>query len=129
MFEKDITRFYLPISNTYTYRIPSYMLSTVQDYRKGYGGFQQLAWQASIGPSALVFTSNSARERKGNSPDFWTGSGVQPRCAQYENVCICHYQIKRFPSLMVRGNKFETRASFPKNEIDEVHEEGGWVFG
>ena len=38
IFERDLTRNTRTEVNIYTYRTPDYMLSSAQDYRKGYGG-------------------------------------------------------------------------------------------
>src|SRR5690554_2495030 len=51
-------RFALSEANIETYRTPSYMLSSVQDYRPGSPGYQQHVWQATLGVDALVYTSN-----------------------------------------------------------------------
>ncbi|MDW3191204.1 MAG: hypothetical protein R8G66_02530 [Cytophagales bacterium] len=126
---KDLTRYYRPTVNTYNYRTAAYSLSTTQDYRKGYGGFQQQSWQANLGPSALVFTTNPAKLKKASPPDLWTGGGVLPRCAQHKNVCVAYYKIEKWPALIVKKKIEMTHAWFPKAEFDKVFEKDHWLFG
>ena len=127
LFERDITRNTREEVNTYTYRTPDYMLSTAQDYRKGYGGDQQHIWQATLGPNAVCFTTHPPR-RKGPSPNYWTGSGCLPRAAQVENVAMVIYSISTGPALYVKNDLLFTHAWLPRDQFDEVVEQGEWIF-
>jgi hypothetical protein len=127
LLEKDICRNTREEVNIYTYRTPDYMLSTAQDYRKGYGGDQQHIWQATLGPDAVCFTTHPAKI-EGVSPNYWAGSGLLPRAAQYKNLTIAIYNIKKIPALYVPIRHFFTHAWLPKDEFDEVIERYGWVF-
>jgi hypothetical protein len=131
-YEKDLTRNAREEVNIYTYRTPDYMLSSAQDYRKGYGGDQQHIWQATLGPEAVCFTTHPARfKRKGaayRSPGYWTGSGNLPRVAQVENVAIVLYRISTKPGLYLTHDLLFTHAWLPKDKFDEVVERDGWVF-
>lgn len=113
--------------NIYTYRTPEYMLSTAQDYRRGYGGDQQHIWQATLGPEAVCFTSHPAR-REGPSPNYWVGYGTLPRTAQIKNVVLEVYNVTRWPNLYVPNELFFTHAWFPREAFDEVIERSGWLF-
>lgn len=126
-FQHDVCRNTREEVNVYTYRTPDFMLSTAQDYRRGYGGDQQHIWQATLGPDAVCFTSHPAR-RQGRSPNYWTGYGVLPRAAQVENVVIEVYNITRWPSLYVPTELFFTHAWMPRDCFDECIERDGWVF-
>ena len=53
----DLTRNLREEVNAYTYRTPDTMLSSAQDWRPGYGGDQQHAWQATLGPDAVMLSS------------------------------------------------------------------------
>jgi len=125
--ERDICRNLRDEVNIYTYRTPDYMLSTAQDYRKGYGGDQQHIWQATLGPDAVCFTTHPAR-LEGRSPAYWTGSGLLPRAAQYRNLVIVVYNVRRIPALYVPVRHFYTHAWLPREQFDEVVERKGWIF-
>jgi hypothetical protein len=113
--------------NLYTYRTPDYMLSTAQDYRKGYGGDQQHIWQATLGQDAVCFSTHPAKI-EGVTPNYWAGSGLLPRAAQYKNVAIVIYNIEKIPALYVPTKHFFTHAWLPKDKFDEGTEKGGWIF-
>jgi hypothetical protein len=125
--ERDVCRNTREEVNLVTYRTPDSLLSTAQDYRKGYGGDQQHIWQATLGPGAVCFTTHPAK-LSGVSPDYWTGSGLLPRAAQHRNVAIILYKIERIPALYVPTRHFFTHAWLPRDQFDEVHEQGGWYF-
>lgn len=127
LFQRDVTRNLREEVNVYTYRTPDYMLSTAQDYRRGYGGDQQHIWQATLGPDAVCFTTHPAARGRA-TPNYWAGSGTLPRAAQVENVLIAVYRINTLPGLYVT-NRFDfTHAWLPRDRFDEVVEEQGWVF-
>jgi hypothetical protein len=125
--ERDVCRNTREEVNIYTYKTADYMLSTAQDYRKGYGGDQQHIWQATLGADAVCFTTHPARI-EGVTPNYWAGNGLLPRAAQYRNVMIAVYNIKRIPALYVPIKHFFTHAWLPKDKFDEVIEKNGWVF-
>ncbi|PKO16092.1 MAG: hypothetical protein CVU39_08670 [Chloroflexi bacterium HGW-Chloroflexi-10] len=128
--ERDLCRNTREEVNTYTYKTQDYMLSTAQDYRTGYGGDQQHIWQATLGANAVCFTTHPANlETDGPSPNYWTGSGLLPRAAQYRNVAIIVYKIEKIPALYVPTRHFFTHAWLPRDAFDEVSDEiGGWYF-
>lgn len=113
--------------NIYTYKTPDYMLSTAQDYRKGYGGDQQHIWQATLGEDAVCFTTHPARI-EGATPNYWEGSGLLPRAAQYKNVLIAIYNIQKIPAVYVPIKHFFTHAWLPKDKFDEIIEKNNWIF-
>jgi hypothetical protein len=125
--ERDVCRNTREEVNIYTYKTPDYMLSTAQDYRKGYGGDQQHIWQATLGGDAVCFTTHPAR-LEGVTPNYWAGSGLLPRAAQYKNVAIVVYNIEKIPALYVPIKHFYTHAWLPKDKFDEVIETNGWIF-
>jgi hypothetical protein len=125
--ERDVCRNTREEVNIYTYKTPDYMLSTAQDYRKGYGGDQQHIWQATLGPDAVCFTTHPAKI-EGATPNYWAGSGLLPRAAQHENVAIIIYNIEKIPALYVPIRYFFTHAWLPKDRFDQVVEENGWIF-
>jgi len=127
--EKDITRNMRPEVNIYTYRTPSYMLSTAQDWRKGYGGDQQSIWQATLGFDAVAFTTHPANEDwGGDTPRYWTGYGTMPRAIQVENVVISLYDVETGPTIYVENQPLYSHAFLDKSQFDEAYKEGGWFF-
>jgi hypothetical protein len=127
--EKDITRNMRPEVNIYTYRTPSYMLSTAQDWRKGYGGDQQSIWQATLGFEAVAFTTHPAKEDwSGDTPRYWTGYGTMPRAIQVENVVISLYDVETGPTIYVQNQPLYTHAFLDKSKFDEAYKEDGWFF-
>lgn len=128
-YEKDVTRNMRPEVNIYTYRTPDYMLSTAQDWRKGFGGDQQSIWQATLGTDAVSFTTHPAsKERSGLTPNYWTGYGTLPRSVQVKNVVVSLFHIDTSPAIYVTNNEFYTHAYLPRAKFDEIMKEGGWFF-
>jgi len=133
LLDKDLTRNMRPEVDLYTYRTPDFMLSSAQDYRKGYGGDQQHPWQATLGHDAVCFTTHPAKwvrdgEENDDSPNYWTGTGSLPRVAQVENVAIILHNINTLPGLYLTHELVFTHAWLPRNKFDEVVEENGWIF-
>jgi len=112
-------------ANSYVFRTPDVMLSSVQSFRPGQTGFQQHAWQATLGMDALVFTTAPGNLGH-DGPTEWTGSASLPRVIQVEDTLVALYrpgtlQKALFPQL--------THAFFPKAAFDEIVEQGGWTCG
>lgn len=134
IFESDLTRNMRDEVNVYTYRTPDYMLSTAQDWRRGFGGDQQHIWQASLAPDAVCFTTHPVRPARmsarsaGRTPNLWDGSGNLPRAAQLENVAIVIYHISTRTGLYITHDLLYTHAWLPKEQFDEIVEAEGWVF-
>jgi len=129
LHEKDIARNVRDEVNILTYRTPDYLLSTAQDYRKGFGGDQHHIWQATLGPDAVCFTTHPVPgEAHMDTPGYWAGSGSLPRVAQCGNVVIALYDVVMEPGLYVRRALPYTHAWFPKDEFDEVIEQEEWFF-
>jgi hypothetical protein len=127
LVEKDVTRNTRTEVNIYTYRTPDGMLSSAQDHRPGYGGDQQHAWQATLAPGAVCFTSHPARHSDA-SPGYWTGSGSLPRVGQVKNVLVAIYDIDTSPGLYLTHRMLFTHAWLPREHFDQVVEREGWIF-
>ncbi|MFZ1866216.1 MAG: hypothetical protein WAU39_18490, partial [Polyangiales bacterium] len=128
-FEWDITRNMRPEVNIYTYRTPSYMLSTAQDWRKGFGGDQQSIWQATLGREAVAFTNHPTNyEMDGDTPRYWVGYGTMPRAIQVKNVVISLYDVETATGLYVESQLMFTHAFLSKAKFDEAYKEDGWFF-
>ena len=128
LVEHDLCRNTREEVNVYTYRTPHYLLSSAVDYRPGYGGDQQQAWQATLGPTAVCFTTDPPNTRtEGLTPNYWTGSGSLPRVAQVKNVAIAVYRVETRPGLYVTNRLPYTHAWLPRDEFDEIVEREGWI--
>jgi len=128
LFNKDLNRNTRTEANIYTFKTPDYMLSSAQDYKKGYGGDQQSIWSAVLDEETIVFTTHPVAQNKA-TPDYWTGSGNLPRVGQSENVAIILYKISTAPGLYVTHDLEYTHAWFPKEKFDDVVQSGNWIFG
>lgn len=127
-FRKDLTRNARVENNIYTYRTPDYLLSSSQDYRKGFGGDQQHIWQATLGPQAVCFTTHPGGYGKTSPEGYWLGSGYLPRVGQVENVLIAIYRTPRRGGILLQRVLPFTHAWLPKLKFDEVIEQEGWIF-
>lgn len=101
-------RFALSEGNIVSLRTNNYMLSSVQDYRKGRQGYQQHVWQATLGNRALVYTNSPGGADLKSSPNYWAGSEWLPRVAQHGKVAVIIY------------NEARSHAYFPIAEFDSV---------
>ncbi|MFZ4516829.1 MAG: twin-arginine translocation signal domain-containing protein [Microthrixaceae bacterium] len=126
-------------AHTYTWRSPEVMLSSVIDHRFGDAMEQVHAWQATLGPDTMVFTTHPSKEPPrttdwGADSGYWTGTASMPRSAQRGRVAIHLYQpAYESPSDPLLGPYFSyrpyTHAYFPQDRFDEVVETAGWVCG
>jgi hypothetical protein len=127
LLEWDLARNVRPEVDVVTFRTPDYQLSSALDWRPGMGGDQQHAWQATLGPDAVCFTTHPG-PRSARSPGWWTGSATLPRVGQLRNVAIALYRIHRRPALHVPNRRLLTHAWLPRDRFDEVREQAGWAF-
>jgi hypothetical protein len=127
LLKRDLCRNTREEVNLYTYKTADYMLSTAQDYRKGYGGDQQHIWQATLGNEAVCFTTHPAK-LEGVTPNYWEGNGLLPRAAQYKNVVVVVYNIEKILALYVPIRHYFTHAWLPKDKFEDVVERNGWIF-
>ena len=107
-----------------TRRTPDYILSCVQDFRKGRMGYQQHPWTASLGGRAVVFTTSPASLEYRNRPNRWAGNLCLPRAVMHKNVLFCIYRI--LPDFV---DYLYSHLYFPRHEMDETAEKDGWLFG
>ncbi len=126
-------------AHTYTWRSPDAMLSCVVDHRVGDAMEQVHAWQATLGPEAVVFTTHPTKDVPktldwSSDKGYWTGTASMPRSAQRHTAAIHIYQpAYASPTDPLLGPIFSyqpfTHAFFPQDRFDEVVEGDGWVFG
>ena len=114
-----------PKADLYEYKTKDYMISCVQDHKKGSFGFQQHVWQASLGGKAVIFTNHPATEDYSGRPNKWAGNRIMPKIQQHKNVVVSMYNttVNRVPSYT-----YHTHAYIPQEFFDEVIEKNGWVF-
>jgi hypothetical protein len=110
--------------NKVTYKTPDYMLSSAQDYRPGEAGEGEHIWQATLGPSAVVFTNHPRwlNQKDAYRANFWRGNGVLPRVAQWHDLLVAIY---RLPADDWLGY---THAHFPVAAFDQYTLKQGWAF-
>lgn len=111
-------------ANLVTYKTPDFMLASAQDYRPGEKGSRAHLWQATMGKSAVVFTTHPANSGSAGSPapDFWLGNATLPRLAQWKDALLAVYNL---PDDDWMGF---THAYFPTHAFDEYALRGGWAF-
>jgi hypothetical protein len=104
------------------YRTPDYMLSGLQDHRKGEFESSSHTAQITLGNKANIFWSSphTCGEGSGLRPDYWSGSSVMPRVIQYKNVLSLTFRLNNFTWM--------SHAWFPQELFDEVRFTGNWVF-
>ncbi|WP_435156380.1 hypothetical protein [Haladaptatus sp. DFWS20] len=121
-----------------TYRTSDYMLSAVQDFRKGKYGFQHHVWQATLGGRALVFTNHPKTDgEEAATGQYWGGTGLLPRAFSHRNVAVCCYRVGERPYVPPEIPGFDpeladvpyTHAYLPQTAFDDIVERNGWVFG
>ncbi|MFN8052309.1 MAG: hypothetical protein U0Q22_12765 [Acidimicrobiales bacterium] len=125
-------------AHTYTWRSPDAMLSSAVDHRFGDAMEQSHAWQATLDPRAVVFTTHPQKAPAasldwGSDNGYWTGTASMPRSAQSGRAAIHIYRPSYVsPTDAVLGPYFGyqpyTHAFFPQDRFDEVVEAAGWVF-
>src|SRR5690606_323889 len=111
LLEWDLARNVRPEVDVLTYRTPDYQLSSALDWRPGMGGDQQHAWQATLAPDAVCFTTHPG-PRAARSPGWWTGSATLPRVGQVANVAIALYRVHRRDRKSTRLNSSHWKISY-----------------
>jgi hypothetical protein len=111
-------------ANLVTYKTPDFMLSSAQDYRPGEPGAAEHLWQATLGKSAVVFTTHPASSGTADSPapNFWLGNACLPRLAQWKDALLAVYNLPEDDWMGF------THAYFPTHAFDEYTLRGGWAF-
>jgi hypothetical protein len=127
-------------ANTYTWRSPEAMLSTVQDWRPGQRSEQVQTSQATLDPDALVFTNHPGKEAPANEAEarsdssyYWTGQASAPKSVQHDRVNVSIYapQYESDPTSPIPYLQYldYTHAFFPTERFDEVVQQDGWTIG
>lgn len=109
-------------ANFVVYRTPDYMLSGLQDHRKGeYESSTHIA-QVTLTNKALIFWScpHTTGEGSGLRPDYWSGHTTLPRLVQHKNVLALTWRLAPFAWM--------SHCWLEPKRFDEVDVEGNWAF-
>jgi hypothetical protein len=115
-------------ANFCVYRTPDYMLSGLQDHRKGeYEPSTHVAQVTLVAPAlstrrAVLFWScpHTSGEGSGLRPDYWSGHTTLPRVIQVRNVLSLTWRLSEYAWM--------THCFFEQARFDEVRLEGKWAF-
>lgn len=102
-------------------------LSSVTDHKTGAPGHQQhvVDIQFAADPLARVWVNHPGDLRVwgGGRPSYWAGSGAVPRVAQHGDTCFVIFDLD------VLANPIAlTHAFVPRDRLDEIIAEAGWLF-
>ncbi len=127
-------------ANTYSWRNEHVALATLVGHdRAGKMRDQAHAWQATVDPEALVFTTHPQTGLQKTldwsddpSPGYWTGDASMPWSAQHERTAIHLYQPawdKDTDALLWSAFEYRdyTHAYVPQDKFDEVVQDGNWT--
>lgn len=104
------------------FRTPDYMLSGLQDHRKGEPDPAIMVGQVTLANKAVIFWScpRTSSEGSGLRPDYWSGHATLPRVIQYRNVMALTWRLSNFAWM--------THCFFEQSRFDEVRFAGNWAF-
>jgi hypothetical protein len=104
------------------YRTPDYMLSGIQDHRKGEYESSTHVAQVTLANKNVIFWScpHTVGEGSGLRPDYWSGSTTLPRVIQTGNVMSLSWQLTKFAWM--------SHCLFEQARFDEVRFVDGWAF-
>lgn len=114
-------------ANTYTYKTPHYMISTVQNYHPGTYGEQQHTWSATLNYQTTVFTTSPSSDE--NNKGYWMGNARHPHSVGHRNINMTIYQLPKKPSLMEKKIYDFTHLYFPVDNFDQIKIEDNMIFG
>ena len=109
-------------ANFVVYRTPEYLLSAVQDYRKGEYEPSTHVAQITLGNKAVIFWScpQTSGEGSGLRPDYWSGHTTLPRVIQHRNVLSLSWRLSEYAWM--------THCFFERERFDAVRLAGHWAF-
>ena len=104
------------------FRTPDYMISGLQDYRKGEYEPAVHAAQVTLGSRAVIFWScpYTSNEGGGLRPDYWSGNTSLPRVVQQRNLMSLTFHLDHQAWL--------SHCFFEPARFDEVRLDGNWAF-
>jgi hypothetical protein len=111
-----------PSADMVVYRTPDYMVSGLQDHRKGEYESSTHVAQVTLGNKVVVFWScpHTSGEGSGLRPDYWSGHTTLPRVVQHKNVLALTWRLSEFAWM--------SHCFFEQERFDEVRLEDNWAF-
>ncbi len=105
------------------YRTPDYLISGLQDHRKGEFESSTHVAQVTLGAKVVIFWScpHTSGEGSGLRPDYWSGSTTLPRVIQHRNVMSLTWRLT--------WRAWMSHCFFEQERFDEVRFAGKWAFG
>jgi len=109
-------------ANLAVYRTPDYMMSAVQDLRKGEYEPSTHVAQVTLGNKVVIFWScpHTSGEGSGLRPDYWSGHTTLPRVIQYKNVMSLTWHLSEFAWM--------THCFLEQAKCDQVQLVDNWAF-
>jgi hypothetical protein len=109
-------------ANFCVYRTPDYLISGLQDHRKGEIESSTHVAQVTLHSKVVIFWSCplTCGEGSGLRPDYWSGHITLPRVIQYRNVMALTWRLSSFAWM--------THCFFEQERFDEVHFADNWAF-
>jgi hypothetical protein len=111
-----------PHADFCVYRTPDYLISGLQDHRKGEIEPSTHVAQVTLHDKVVIFWSCplTCGEGSGLRPDYWSGHITLPRVIQYRNVMALIWRLTPFAWM--------THCFFEQERFDEVRFDGNWAF-
>ncbi len=105
------------------YRTPDYLISGLQDHRKGEFESSTHVAQVTLGNKVVIFWScpHTSGEGSGLRPDYWSGSTTLPRVIQHRNVMSLTWRLT--------WRAWMSHCFFEQERFDEVRFASNWAFG
>lgn len=109
-------------ANFRVYRTPDYLLSGLQDHRKGEYESSTHVAQVTLANGVVIFWScpQTVGEGSGLRPDYWSGHTTLPRAIQHRNVLALTWRLNEWAWM--------THCFFERERFDEVRFAGDWAF-
>jgi hypothetical protein len=109
-------------ANFVVYRTPDYMVSGLQDHRKGEYESSTHVAQITLANKAQIFWScpHTTGEGSGLRPDYWSGNTTLPRVIQHKNVLALTWRLTPFAWM--------SHCWIEPARFDEVRLQGNWAF-
>ena len=109
-------------ANFVVYRTPDYLMSGLQDHRKGQYESSTHVGQVTFSERTVVFFScpHTSGEGAGLRPDYWSGHTTLPRVIQHKNVMALSWRQTEYAWM--------THCFFEQDRFDEVIFDGNWTF-
>lgn len=104
-----------------TYRTKHYMVSGMIESKAGEHGSQVNAGEILLEDSVPIFATCFANRSPNTRPSYFGGQHVIPKTIAYRNILAYIYHIDQETGY--------THCFFPQPEMDEVVQEGSWLFG